>query len=138
MNMFAFAYINGGRGVSTKLMVMSICKICAKFYLVYMAVSHFNGFAGDSAESMIVAFVAVIGIGSAADDFMHMLLAAGAIGLILSVIGAVCRIFSVAGAIGLVPSVIGAACGIFSAAGAVRLTLSAIGVVAVAVHGAFS
>ena len=56
---------------------------------MHMAVSHFNGFSGDCAEAMIVTFVTLIEVGSAAYYFMHMLLlVTGGVGLSLSFIRA--------------------------------------------------
>lgn len=72
--MFSFPYIDGGAGLSTEFVVVSVGGISTEGYLVYMGFPLLHSLVGDSGKSVIVAFVAAAGDNSAADELVYVFL----------------------------------------------------------------
>ena len=74
VHMFSTAYINSRRGSSTEFVEMSVSKVGAEFYFVYMGVPHADCLAGNGTKTMVVTFTAFIYDSSASSDFVYVTL----------------------------------------------------------------
>lgn len=74
MNMFSVAHINCSAGFSTKFVVVTICKIGAKPYFMYMAATIWDCLTGYRCKPVVMAGTAFRKSSGVAYNFMDMML----------------------------------------------------------------